>query len=54
MKKYIPSDFTKELFQHTQEKISTYGLLRGLEKEDTMETADAAIVEKMRKDKTLS
>ena len=52
MKKYIPSDFTKELFQHTQEKISTYGLLRGLEKEDTMETADAAIVEKMRKDKT--
>ena len=52
MKEYIPSNHTKELFQRTEEEISTIGLLRNLEKNGTMNATDAAIVEKMRKDKT--
>lgn len=52
MKDYVPSQATKEFFRRTKDEISTIGILRKLGKDDTIGATDAAIVEKMRKDKT--
>ena len=52
MKDYRSFNRTKELFQRTEEEISTIGLLRNLVENGTMNATDAAIVEKMRKDRT--
>lgn len=52
MKDYVPSQSTKEFFRRTKDEISTIGILRKLGKDDTMDATDAAIVDKMRKDKT--
>ena len=49
---YIPSAETKALFLRTNEEISTIGILQNLGNDVTMNATDAAIVDKMRKDKT--
>lgn len=52
MKNHNSYELTRELFRRTEEEISTIGLLQNLGKDGTMNATDAAIVEKMRKDKT--